>query len=134
MELKHIDHCFVCGKGNPQGLKANFIIKDGQIEGEFMPQDNHQGPKNLLHGGLICTLLDEAMAALINGVLGTDAPTASLEVRFKKPARINEKLFIKARLLNQNRRIKYAQATVTRQDGAIVAEARGKFLSNFKLK
>ncbi len=132
MALKHINECFVCGQGNPQGLQVNFMIKDGEIRGEFIPNENHRGARDLLHGGLICALLDEAMAALINGVLGTDAATASIEVRFKKPARINEKLFIKAQLIGSNRRIKYSLATIEREDGVVVATGKGKFIHRFK--
>ena len=133
MALRHFDGCFVCGKANSRGLKANFVIQDGEVTGEFVPSQDHQGPKNLLHGGIICALLDEAMAALINGVLGTDAPTVFLEVRFKKPARINEKLLIKAQLINHERRVKYAQATLEKEDGTVIATGKGKFLTNFKL-
>lgn len=133
MTLTHIDYCFVCGQANPQGLKANFAVCDGQVRGEFTPRSDHQGPRDLLHGGIICALLDEAMATLINKSLGTDAATASLEVRFKKPARLNEKLIIKANLIHRDRRMRYAQATIEKEDGTIVATGTGKFLNNFKL-
>lgn len=133
MVLKHIDYCFVCGQANPQGLKAKFVVEDGEVRGEFTPRLDHQGPRDLLHGGIICALLDEAMATLINQTQGTHAPTASLEIRFKKPARLNEKLIIKASLTHHSRRIRYVQATIEKKDGTIIATGAGKFLNNFKL-
>ena len=131
--MQHINDCFVCGTDNQQGLKVSFKVMDGALEGEFTPNKNHQGPRNLIHGGLICALLDEAMATLINQSLNEVAPTVSLEVRFKRPARINEKLIIKANLTSHERRIKSAQATCEREDGTIVAQATGKFLNSFEL-
>ena len=134
MERIHIEECFVCGRNNPRGLQADFAVCDGQVKGEFIPCKHHQGPRNLLHGGIVCALLDEAMATLINKTFGTDAPTASLEVRFKKPARLNERLFIWAKMINHNRRIKYVQAAVQKEDGTIIAIGKGKFLNDFKVK
>ncbi|MBN3037841.1 MAG: PaaI family thioesterase [Candidatus Omnitrophica bacterium] len=131
MTIKHVEKCFVCSKDNPLGLRAHFFFQDGQVQGEFTPNENHQGPRNLMHGGLISALLDEAMSALIITGLNIDAATASLEVRFKNPARINEKLIIKAKLLNQHRRMNTASATVEREDGTIVAEGKGKFFTKF---
>lgn len=128
MKLRHISTCFVCGKDNPHGLHANFRIVNNKVVGEFSPEEWQEGAIGLLHGGIICVLLDEAMAALINGLMGMDAPTASLEVRFKRPAKLNEKLIIKAELMREDRRIRYIRATATTIDGALVAQGEGKFL------
>ena len=128
MKLRHISTCFVCGKDNPHGLHANFRIVDDRVVGEFSPKEWQEGASGLLHGGLICAVLDEAMVTLINGLMGTDAPTASLEVRFKRPARLNEKLIITAELMREDRRIRYVRATANTMDGALVAQGECKFL------
>lgn len=131
MPVTHVETCFVCGRNNPQGLKAKLSVKDGRVFGEFTAQKTHEGPRGLLHGGILSALLDEAMACLINKACGTNAATASLEVRFKKPARLNERLLIQAELLNNDRRIRYAQASIKREDGTLIAHGKAKFLSNF---
>ena len=131
MAIKHVGACFVCGKDNPQGLKANFKFSDGRVRGEFTAHQTHEGPRGLLHGGVLSALLDEAMAYLINASFGTHAATAALEVRFKKPVRLNQKLLIEAEMLNADHRIRYAQAIIKSEDGTVVALGKGKFLKNF---
>ena len=79
----------------------------------------------------ISEILDEAMAYLINASFGTHAATAALEVRFKKPVRLNQKLLIEAEMLNADHRIRYAQAIIKSEDGTVVALGKGKFLKNF---
>ena len=58
------DKCFVCGKKNPYGLKLQFTYSpDGEtVETTFIPDDKYQGWKDMVHGGIIATLLDEIMA------------------------------------------------------------------------
>jgi acyl-coenzyme A thioesterase PaaI-like protein len=52
--------CFVCGIDNPIGLKLRFYTDDeGRCIARFRPKPEHQGFPGQLHGGLICTLLDE---------------------------------------------------------------------------
>jgi hypothetical protein len=54
--------CFACGKDNPVGLKLK-IVKDGdEARGEFTVSEFYQGWRGYVHGGIIFTILDEAMA------------------------------------------------------------------------
>ena len=54
--------CFACGKDNPVGLKLK-IVKDGdEARGEFIVSEFYQGWRGYVHGGIIFTILDEAMA------------------------------------------------------------------------
>jgi uncharacterized protein (TIGR00369 family) len=74
----------------------------------------------MVHGGILSTLLDEAMAKL-SYELGYDAVTASLEVRFKKPAPILEPLNIIGEITEVNQRLVRAQAKITKDDGTVLA-------------
>jgi len=60
-ELPHTHSCFVCGEANPLGLKLRFE-SDGQIvRTRFTPCPDHMGFKDVIHGGLLATVLDEIM-------------------------------------------------------------------------
>jgi len=72
-------------------------------------------------------LLDEAMAKLIYE-LGYQAVTASLEVKFKKPAPILEPLLICGQIAEVNKRLIRAKAHVAREDGTILATGISTFL------
>ena len=79
---------------------SQFSLQDGKVLTEFIPQKIHQGYKDIIHGGLISTLLDEAMvkAALMQGM---PAVTAEITVRFKNPLMVGEKAIVEAIIENE---------------------------------
>ncbi len=126
------DHmCFACGKNNPSGLKLKFFLHaDNTLTAEFIPQKDYQGFRNLVHGGVISLILDEAMANL-NWKLGKSTLTGQLEVRFKNPAKIGERLFCKARIISEDKKIVYNEAVLTTDNSKIVAIAKAKCVKIF---
>jgi uncharacterized protein (TIGR00369 family) len=125
--LEDDNYCFVCGKKNPAGLHLKFSIQEEKILTEFIPQKIHQGYKDIVHGGLISTLLDEAMvkAALIQGM---PAVTAEITVRFKNPLITGEKAFVEAKIIKLNKKIIETNAIIKKSDGTIIAEGRAKLI------
>jgi len=92
LKLPHTKSCFVCGLNNPLGLKLDFET-DGQIvRARFVPRPEHVGFKETMHGGLISTVLDEAMVWVIGVRTKRFSYCAELNVRFVQPARPNEEL------------------------------------------
>jgi acyl-CoA thioesterase FadM len=71
--------------------------------------------------------LDEAMAKLIYE-LGYQAITASLEIKFKKPAPILEPLRVYGEITEVSKRLIRAKAHVTKEDGTILATGTSTFL------
>jgi uncharacterized protein (TIGR00369 family) len=122
-------NCFVCGANNPNGLRLTFEIDKGRqtLKTTFVASPTFQGWDGMIHGGIICTLLDEAMAKLAYE-LGYDAVTASLEVRFKKPAFILEPLNIFGEIAEMNQRLVRAKAKVTKEDGTVLATGASTLL------
>src|SRR5688572_1186580 len=98
MELNlEVDHyCFGCGIENPIGLKLKFESSGGGVVANFTPAKEHQGFANLVHGGILSALMDEAMA---HAVLSRNlkAVTGKMEVTYKKPTRIGEPLTVQGR-------------------------------------
>jgi len=136
MKFKHFPNCFVCGKDNPHGLQTRFKL-DGEdrIKAEFFPQSWQEGGAGALHGGLVCALLDEAMAYVVHGTLGIHASTVSLEIRISRPVKLTEKkIIVKAELIDKNerRRLYSARATIELPDGTVLAFGQGKFLKDKK--
>lgn len=126
MELKDDGHCFVCGEHNRGGLNLRFVVveKDKSITTEFVPTRIYQGYKDIVHGGVISTILDEAMTKLAFS-LGQDAVTGRLTVRFKKPLMVGERIVVTGRLLKDAGRAIEASAVAVKDDGTVVAEAQG---------
>ena len=115
-------NCFVCGENNPGGLRLHFDIdKEKQtLKTTFVANPVYQGYDGIVHGGIVSTLLDEAMAKLAYE-LDYNAVTASLEIRFKKPAPVSERLLVYGEIVEAKGRIVRAKARVTREDGTLLA-------------
>lgn len=137
MPIKHIDYCFVCGKKNPLGLHAIIKRDKDKIIGEFIPKREHEGPKGILHGGIVSALLDEVMVHLAHTVIssGQDTPTVSLTIRFFKPVPTGKRIILEATTTGKRSKLIQAQASIKFADGTLVAKAEGKFIIlNMELK
>ena len=66
VELRDDRMCFACGKENPDGLGLEFREEDGDVVTSFAFPKRFQGYRNVVHGGLIATVLDEAMVTALN--------------------------------------------------------------------
>lgn len=128
MAIENNDNCFVCGMKNPFGFQVKpEIIGDGaSVRIECTPAEHLQGWANILHGGILSTLLDEAITYVGIGTFDQPAVTAQLEVRFRSPAPTAVKLFVRAERTKASKRLVEAKAEVTLSDGTLIATGTGK--------
>jgi uncharacterized protein (TIGR00369 family) len=129
MKLETNGNCFVCGGKNPNGLRLSFEIdKEKQtLKTTFVPGPTFQGWDGIVHGGILSTLLDEAMAKLVYE-LGYEAVTATLEIRFKKPASILEPIRVYGEVTEVSKRLIRAKAYLSKEDGTILAVGNSTFM------
>jgi len=129
IKFESYGNCFVCGKNNPGGLQLSFEIdKERQtLKTTFVASPTFQGWDGIVHGGIISTLLDEAMAKLVYE-LGYQSVTVSLEIKFKKPAPILEPLLVYGEITEVNRRVVRAKARLTKENGTLLAEGKSTFV------
>ena len=122
-------HCFGCGPANPQGLHLRFTIDTGALTAIAPVQLTrlHEGPPGYIHGGIIATLLDEAMSKL-NRPLDVIAVTRSLQVDYRCPSPLDQPLILTGRHLRREGRKLYHQAELADAEGAILAHATGLFI------
>jgi acyl-coenzyme A thioesterase PaaI-like protein len=119
-------YCFVCGPNNAIGLKLDFSFDGRTISTEFIPQKVHQGYMNIVHGGIISTLLDEVMVKLAIE-MGMPAVTAHMDIRLRKAVAIGKKITFSAEIRESTRRLIIAYAKAETDDG-IAADATGKLV------
>ena len=129
MKFETYGNCFVCGEKNPGGLRLSFEIdKEKQaLKTTFTASPIFQGYDNIVHGGIVSTLLDEAMAKLVYE-LGYQGITASLQVRFKRPAPILEPLLVYGEITEVSKRLVKAKSSITKKDGTLLAEGTSSFI------
>jgi len=119
--------CVVCGQSGFGSLKLAFIPeKDGSVHGGFVSGPHVQGYDNLVHGGVIATLLDAAMTHCLFHH-GITALTADLHVRYVRPVVCGRHLDIGAQITKVSHPIYFVRAEIL-SEGAVAAWAEAKFL------
>lgn len=121
-------NCFVCGQESKNGLRVSFQVTDEGARAEFTPSEEFEGFKGIVHGGILCALMDEAMWKTINGIAGALTLTAKMEVSFKRPAHVGNLLIIEGFITDRKRRLFETRAVISDTDGITVAEATGVFI------
>ncbi len=128
-ELPHTHSCFVCGESNAAGFRLRFETDGRIVQTRFCPRPEHVGFKNVMHGGLIATVLDEIM--VWGCAIGTKqfSYCAELTVRFLNPVRPGGQLVAVGELAaNRKGKIFEAKGTLRDKSGKILAQATGKYL------
>jgi len=127
LELIDDHRCFVCGMENPDGLRLQWKTEGLTTFTQFVPDKKYQGWKGILHGGIIATLLDEAMTRLAGEICG-GALTAEMTVRFVTPALIGELLFVRGEITSESRKIVELKAVIyaLHESEKIIAHSTGK--------
>jgi uncharacterized protein (TIGR00369 family) len=85
--------------------------------------DGHPG---YLHGGIIATLLDEAMSKAVRA-LGRPSVTRRLEVEYLRPVPSGAPLRIEGRIVGSERRKHHSEAKILNADGVVLAHGKGLF-------
>jgi uncharacterized protein (TIGR00369 family) len=132
LELIDDRFCFACGMDNPDGLRLEWKIEGLTTTTQYVPDQKYQGWKGFMHGGIIATLLDEAMTRLASVLYG-GAVTAEMTVRFIAPAKIGELLVIRGEIVSQSRRLVEMKAEITASD-VLIARSTGKAIIPNALK
>lgn len=121
--------CFVCGNTNPNAIGlAWYAESDGSILSEFTFNEAQQGPPGHVHGGASAAVLDEAMGAAV-WVAGLQVVAARLEVDYKHPLPLGQKVSIRARISEQHGRKTLANAEIVLENGEIAVAGKGIYVT-----
>jgi uncharacterized protein (TIGR00369 family) len=123
--------CLVCGLKNPFGLHTTFYELDNkELLAIFKPREEHQSYPGRLHGGIISTILDETIgrAIMIQSEGAIWGVTIDLQIRFKKPIPLDEKLRVVGRITQNSSRFFEGTGELLLHDGSVAAEGHGRYL------
>ncbi len=121
--------CFVCGVSNPRGLNLEFTTDGRQVRARYRPAPEHAGFKGVVHGGLVATVLDEAMVWACGVASGCFAYCAELTVRYRRPVPPGVDLDVMGEQTARPRgNLLLARATLRDPEGRVLAEATGKYM------
>ncbi len=127
MKLDDDGYCFACGKNNDMSLRLEFEYNDNEAKCIFIPKKEHQGWKDVIHGGILATVLDEAMAKLIINDYSFGV-TSNMEIRFLRPAIVGEELTVTAKVREVNGKNVNATSVIKNSKNKIVASGKASYV------
>jgi uncharacterized protein (TIGR00369 family) len=98
------DTCFGCGSKNAAGLRMRFNVVASEVVSELILPERFSGWKNIAHGGVLTTILDEIMSWTAIYLLDRSVVTKNINVDFIKPVFVKEKLRAVGRMVERKKR------------------------------
>ena len=123
------NRCFGCGGANDGGMKLAFE-QDNQkrrIVGRFVLGERYQGGAGMAHGGIIATLLDEAMGKVCR-FREVRAVTAELSVEYLKPVSVQNEIVVEGWETEQKGRNLFHVGEIRNAAGDVLARGKGRFV------
>jgi uncharacterized protein (TIGR00369 family) len=122
------NYCFACGQDNRHGMRLKFVLnEDGtHFVCRFRLGKRYTGPPGHCHGGIIATILDDAMGKM-NKLRDVLAMTSSMTVDYLRPVPLYKPLLVEAHEMHKRgRRLTHA-AEILDEKGTVLARSRGVF-------
>lgn len=122
--------CFACGSDNAAGMHLNFTFdKQRQMfVCRFRLGERYTGPPGHCHGGIIATILDEAMGK-VNKLRQVIALTSRMTVEYLRPVPLNKPLRVESREKSVRGRRHVNVGEILDQQGRVLARGRALFVA-----
>ena len=122
------NRCFGCGQANPTGLHLEFLLaEDSSVVCLASVPDTFEGPPGYLHGGIIATLLDEAMSKSVRA-RGFTAMTRQMEVDYLRPVPSSTPIRLEGHVTRNEGRKHWTEARILDADRTVLAIGKGLFI------
>jgi uncharacterized protein (TIGR00369 family) len=124
------NYCFACGKNNPEGMRLKFTYDEERncFVSRFRLGKRYTGPPGHAHGGIIATILDEAMGK-VNKLRHVVALTSQITVDYLKPVPLNQPLRVESREVRVHGRQHINMAEILNPKSEVLARGRGLFIA-----
>ena len=123
-------YCFVCGTDNDESLKTKFYeLENDELLSISTPTPTHQSYPDRVHGGIVSSVLDEAIGRAIM-IPEPDAwgVTVELNVKYKKPVPLDKPIRTIARITRNTRLLFEGTGEIILEDGSVAAEGHAKYV------
>jgi uncharacterized protein (TIGR00369 family) len=124
------NHCFGCGHDNPQGMRLKFSLDEESRQAicHFKLSRKYTGPPGYAHGGIIATILDEAMGK-VNKFRNVLALTGSMEIKYLRPVPLGQPLIVTSSEQSVDGRRHINMAEIRNEEGLTLARSTGIFIA-----
>jgi len=124
------NNCFVCGQNNADGMRLKFILDEARqiFICRFRLSKRYTGPPGHCHGGVIASILDDAMGK-VNKLHHVVALTKEMTVEYLKPVPLHKPLRVEGRELSVHGRQHVNTAEILNEKNEVLARSRGTFIA-----
>src|SRR5216684_1522778 len=122
--------CFACGMNNPHGMRLKFTLDEKRKMSlcRFRLDTRYTGPPGHCHGGIIATILDDAMGK-VNKLRHVVALTKEMTVEYIKPVPLHKPLRVEGSEISVHGRRHINQAEILNENDEALARSRGTFIA-----
>jgi uncharacterized protein (TIGR00369 family) len=124
------NYCFACGQDNAGGMHLKFTLDEPRqtFVCRFRLGKRYTGPPGHCHGGIIATILDDAMGK-VNKLRHVVALTKEMTVEYLKPVPLHQPLRVEGREVSVHGRQHINMAEICNDKGEVLARSRGTFIA-----
>jgi acyl-coenzyme A thioesterase PaaI-like protein len=124
------NRCFACGPENPDGLHLKFVFDEAnqKFVCKFRLPSKFWGPPKHAHGGIVATVLDEAMGK-VNKIRQVIAVTSEMTVQYLKMVPLGKWCTVESWEEHVRGREHYNVAEIKNDKGEVLARSKGKFIA-----
>lgn len=125
-----LNRCFGCGPDNPGGLRLKFQFDEmnNKVTCKFRVPQRYWGPPKHTHGGIVATILDEAMGK-VNKLRHVIAVTSEMTVQYLKMVPLGKWCVVEGWEDRVEGRAHYNVAEIRNEEGELLARSTGKFIA-----
>ena len=124
------NNCFVCGQDNPEGMRLKFMLDEERqiFVCKFRLGKRYTGPPGHCHGGIIASILDDAMGK-VNKLHQVVALTREMTVEYLKPVPLHQPLRVEGREIEKKGRTHVNSAEILNHKNEVLARSRAIFIA-----
>ena len=124
------NYCFACGQNNPDGMRLKFTLDEERqtFVCRFKLGKRYTGPPGHCHGGIIATILDDAMGK-VNKLHHVIALTKEMTVEYLKPVPLYQPLHVEGREVSVHGRQHINTAAILNEKGEVLARSKGTVIA-----
>lgn len=131
-QLPRSKGCFVCGEpsDNPRSLGLDIFWNEEERRTEIPiePDSTWCGYEGVVHGGIIASVFDDAMAWAVRREHGTWAVTGEMSLRYLRPVQAGRRYVVEGRVERSSGRRVTTAASMRDDRGRRVAEGSALFV------
>lgn len=129
-KMNYFEGCFACGRDNPKGLMLSFDYdkEKERVISHFTLDNSYSGYENIIHGGIVSTVLDETMAYMAMKAASTICMTKEICIKFHMPVRSGEQYRAEGILISEEGSEMHLHSSITDNLGKLCAEGDSTFI------